>query len=104
MPDFGIVIWKTTDLHQYTYDMIKEAAIEAEKLDFNNFWIADHFHANNSGDQCYECYTTLSSLASVTNRIRLGPLVTCVSYRQPSLLAKMTAMLDIISNGRLIRT
>ncbi len=48
-----------------------------------------------------ECWTTLSALSSVTERIRLGTMVTCNSFRSPSLLAKMAATIDTISNGRL---
>ena len=48
-----------------------------------------------------ECWTTLSALSTVTERIRLGTMVTCNSFRNPSLLAKMSATLDNISNGRL---
>jgi F420-dependent oxidoreductase-like protein len=48
-----------------------------------------------------ECWTTLSALARATERIRLGTMVTCNSFRNPSLLAKMAATLDNISNGRL---
>ncbi len=48
-----------------------------------------------------ECWTTLSALSSVTERIRLGTMVSCNSFRNPSLLAKMAATLDNISKGRL---
>jgi alkanesulfonate monooxygenase SsuD/methylene tetrahydromethanopterin reductase-like flavin-dependent oxidoreductase (luciferase family) len=49
----------------------------------------------------FECWTTLSTLSSVTKKIRMGTLVSCNSFRNPSLLAKMAATLDNISNGRL---
>ncbi len=48
-----------------------------------------------------ECWVTLSALARETKNIRLGPLVSCNSYRSPALLAKMSASLDVISGGRL---
>jgi alkanesulfonate monooxygenase SsuD/methylene tetrahydromethanopterin reductase-like flavin-dependent oxidoreductase (luciferase family) len=48
-----------------------------------------------------ECWTTLSALSTVTERIRLGTMVTCNSFRNPALLAKMAATLDNISDGRL---
>ena len=101
MVKFGIVAWKTFDFRPYSYDMIKKLAVEGERLGFESFWLSDHLHAANPTDPCYECYTTLSALASETRRIRLGPLVTCVSYRSPSILAKMGATLDVISGGRL---
>jgi len=48
-----------------------------------------------------ECWVTLSALARDTKKIKLGPLVSCNSYRKPQLLAKMASTLDVISNGRL---
>ena len=48
-----------------------------------------------------ECWSTLSALSTVTKKIRLGTMVTCNSFRNPALLAKMAATLDNISNGRL---
>jgi alkanesulfonate monooxygenase SsuD/methylene tetrahydromethanopterin reductase-like flavin-dependent oxidoreductase (luciferase family) len=48
-----------------------------------------------------ECWTTLSALAAATDKIRLATLVLCNSFRNPALLAKMAATLDVISNGRL---
>ncbi len=47
-----------------------------------------------------EAYTTLSHLAAVTERLRLGTLVTGVTYRHPGLLAKTVATLDVLSGGR----
>jgi alkanesulfonate monooxygenase SsuD/methylene tetrahydromethanopterin reductase-like flavin-dependent oxidoreductase (luciferase family) len=48
-----------------------------------------------------ECWTTLSALASITTSIRLGTMVTSAAFRNPALLAKMAATVDVISNGRL---
>jgi alkanesulfonate monooxygenase SsuD/methylene tetrahydromethanopterin reductase-like flavin-dependent oxidoreductase (luciferase family) len=47
-------------------------------------------------------YTTLSALATQTSRVKLGTLVTGVTYRNPALLAKMVTTLDVISKGRAI--
>jgi len=101
MVDFGIVVWKTLDLQHYTYEVIKRLAIEGERLGFEYFGLADHFQALTDREYYYECYTTLSAIAALTERIRLGPLVTCVSYRAPSLVAKMASTLDVVSGGRL---
>jgi alkanesulfonate monooxygenase SsuD/methylene tetrahydromethanopterin reductase-like flavin-dependent oxidoreductase (luciferase family) len=49
-----------------------------------------------------ECWTTLAGLAASTSRIALGPLVSCVNYRHPTVLAKMATTVDIVSGGRLI--
>jgi alkanesulfonate monooxygenase SsuD/methylene tetrahydromethanopterin reductase-like flavin-dependent oxidoreductase (luciferase family) len=48
-----------------------------------------------------ECFILLSSIAAITNKIKIGQIVACNSYRNPSLLAKMLSTLDVISNGRI---
>jgi alkanesulfonate monooxygenase SsuD/methylene tetrahydromethanopterin reductase-like flavin-dependent oxidoreductase (luciferase family) len=48
----------------------------------------------------FECFTLLSALAVITEKVKIGQIVVCSSYRNPSLLAKMLSTLDIISNGR----
>jgi F420-dependent oxidoreductase-like protein len=101
MVEFGLVVWKALDLGQYSYDVIRKLALQGEELGFGSFWLADHFRAASPRDPYHECFTTLSAIASETKRIRLGPLVTCVSNRPPSILAKMTSTLDVISGGRL---
>ena len=53
-------------------------------------------------DSPFEAWTEISAVAAVTRRVRLGHLVLCVSYRPPTLVAKMAATLDVISGGRLI--
>lgn len=100
MVKFGLVIWKTLDLRRYSYDVIRALAVEGERLGFESFWLADHFRAASVTDPYFECYTTLGALAAETKQIRLGPLVSCVSYRPPSLLAKIASTLDVISGGR----
>jgi alkanesulfonate monooxygenase SsuD/methylene tetrahydromethanopterin reductase-like flavin-dependent oxidoreductase (luciferase family) len=101
MVKFGLVIWKTLDLRHYNYASIRALSIEGEKLGFESFWLADHFQAASLRDPYHECYTTLSAIAAETRRIRLGPLVTCVSYRNPAILAKIASTIDVISEGRL---
>jgi len=80
------------------FDNIKNFALECEKLGYDSIWMNDHV---TYGKAELECWTTLSALASVTSKIRLGTLVTCNAFRLPSLLAKMSATLDFISEGRL---
>src|SRR5574340_294210 len=82
----------------------KKVALEAEKLGYDAGYVYDHFilhYGNNSNGPFLEAYVLLSAIASVTSRLRIGQVVTCNSYRHPSLLAKMTSTLDAISNGRL---
>lgn len=82
----------------------KNVALKAEKLGYDAGYVYDHFipyYGNNANGPFFEAYTLLSAIASVTSRLRIGQVVTCNSYRHPSLLAKMTSTLDAISDGRL---
>lgn len=77
---------------------VKEYTLRCEALGYDSVWVNDHLLF---GEQILECWTTLSALSSVTEKIRLGTLVLCNSFRYPSVLAKMGATLDYISGGRL---
>jgi alkanesulfonate monooxygenase SsuD/methylene tetrahydromethanopterin reductase-like flavin-dependent oxidoreductase (luciferase family) len=68
-----------------------------EDFGVDSFWAIDHpilFGA--------DCWSMLAALASTTQRIRLGSLVSCVYYRHPALLARMAADVDRLSHGRLV--
>jgi len=82
-----------------TYSSCKSIALESERLGFNAVWMSDHLMVRK--EPILECFTVLSTLSSITSKIRLGSLVFCNSYRYPSLLAKMAATLDVASEGRL---
>jgi F420-dependent oxidoreductase-like protein len=86
-------------------DSLKNLATKAENLGFDSFWVMDHFHqipsVGKTEDPMLEGWTTISVLAGITSKIRLGTLVTGVTYRHPSVLAKMAATLDVLSKGRL---
>jgi F420-dependent oxidoreductase-like protein len=88
------------------FETMKKFCQTAESLGYDLFTMTDHFMnmANPSGRQNHplECWTALSGLAAVTARIFLGPLVSCVNYRHPTVLGKIATTLDIISNGRLL--
>jgi F420-dependent oxidoreductase-like protein len=87
----------------YDYDELKQVWLAAEELGYDSAWLYDHFHAlGDDGTPCLEAWTTLGALAAATKKLRIGTMVTAVSYRHPSLLAKMATTVDIISNGRLI--
>jgi F420-dependent oxidoreductase-like protein len=87
----------------YTFEQALAIALEAEKKGYESFWCSDHLFLNeDSADQnCLEAWTLLSALAAKTTKIRLGTMVTCNSYRPPSLLAKIASSIDMISKGRL---
>lgn len=87
----------------YDYTNSLNIALEAEKLGFESFWCSDHLFLNEKSvnQNCMDAWTLLAALAAATKKIRLGTLVTCNSYRHPSLLAKIAATVDMISKGRL---
>lgn len=103
LPQGWLDEFPTSDPHEQ-FLFSKNVALEAEKLGYDAGYVYDHFipyYGNNSNGSFFEAYVLLSAIASVTSRLRIGQVVTCNSYRHPSLLAKMTSTLDAISNGRL---
>ena len=80
-----------------------EIAELIEELGYDSIWLYDHFHnvPRPAHEAVFECWTTVAALSQATSRIRLGQMVGCNSYRQPSVLAKMTSTVDVISGGRL---
>ncbi len=87
----------------YSYEDLTKVWLASDDLGYNSAWLYDHFHAlGNPNAPCLEAWTTLSALAAITKRVKLGTMATCTSYRHPSLLAKMSATVDIVSHGRLI--
>ncbi len=87
----------------FQFDEIAEIAFALEARDWDGLSVSDHiFWSRNGVDRnCFEAWTLLAALASITSTVRLSTLVTANSYRQPSLLAKMAAGIDNICDGRL---
>ncbi len=79
---------------------------EAEAAGFDAVFVMDHFYQLpmlGSPDQpMLEAYTALGALATATERVLLGTLVTGNTYRNPTLLAKIITTLDVISQGRAV--
>ncbi len=88
-----------------TYKEIQAIASLCESLGFDSIWVYDHLlyrEKKNETIGIWESWSMLSALAATTNKIELGTLVSCNSFRNPALLAKMAHTVDEISNGRLI--
>ena len=81
-----------------------EVAKLAEDLGLDSLWVYDHFHnvPVPAHETMFEAWTTLAAISQRTNRIKLGQMVGCAPYRSPSLLAKITSNIDVMSGGRLI--
>jgi probable F420-dependent oxidoreductase len=130
-PEFGLILALTIrDLAIQTYSEMRGVVQNADNLNFDSVWLCDHFltlsadhytvqagvdRSKEAGDRSgggggvqrknsiplLECWTALSALSRETTRLRLGTSVLCNSYRNPAILAKMAATLDVISGGRL---
>jgi F420-dependent oxidoreductase-like protein len=85
---------------------LAEVARAAEDAGFKSLWVMDHFlqipQIGREWEDMLEGYTALGYLAGVTERIRLGTLVTGITYRNIAHLAKIVATLDVVSGGRAV--
>jgi F420-dependent oxidoreductase-like protein len=92
-----------TAQHQLLWPELVERVQFAESAGFDGAWVFDHFTPlyGDPNGPCMEAWALLAGLAAATSRIRLGVLVTGVTYRHPSILATEAITVDHISNGRL---
>lgn len=93
--------------HGNHWDTTLAVARACEQAGLDSIWLADHvmFPDHERPDKevpVFECFVALGALAASTSRIRIGELVVGVPYRNPALLAKMVATLDVIAHGRTI--
>jgi F420-dependent oxidoreductase-like protein len=109
-PTFGVFMpqgWKmelaSIDGAAAKWEKAVEMAVLAEELGYDSLWVYDHFHnvPRPAHEAVFECWTTMAAISQRTSKIRLGQMVGCNSYRQPSVLAKITSTVDVISGGRL---
>ncbi len=88
------------------FDRVVENARAAERAGFDLVTVMDHFYqirgVGPETEPMLEAYTTLAGIAALTTKIKVGTLVTGVTYRNPALLAKQVTTLDVISKGRAI--
>jgi F420-dependent oxidoreductase-like protein len=86
-----------------SYDEIRAAALAAEEAGLQAFFRSDHYASfpGPAGEPTTDAWATLAGLARETTRIRLGPLVSPVTFRLPGPFAKMAATVDEMSGGRL---
>ena len=89
--------------HQLTWDELLERVRFAEDAGFDGAWVFDHFKAlyGDPTGPCLEGWSLLAALSVATERIRLGALVTGMTYRHPSILTAQAVTVDHLSKGRL---
>lgn len=94
----------------FEYGVLEEFWRSADELGFHTIWNYDHFYGLGLGlglglseheQPTLEAWTTLSAMAALTSRARIGCLVSGVTYRHPAVVANMAATIDHISGGRL---
>ena len=102
MPSYSFPEVRPSDLFAHVTRMTQAA----EAAGFDLVTVMDHFYqirgVGPETEPMMEAYTTLAALAARTERVRLGTLVTGVTYRNPALLAKMVTAIDVISGGRAV--
>jgi F420-dependent oxidoreductase-like protein len=84
--------------------MLRSTAVAAEEVGASWFTVMDHWFQmeayRTAHDEMLEAYTTLGYIAAVTKRVKIGTVVTGVTYRHPALLVKTATTLDVLSEGR----
>jgi probable F420-dependent oxidoreductase len=129
VPEVGVILALTIrGLAIHDYNDMRRVVQDADRLGFDSIWLCDHFltlsadhyttqagvDRSKTADETpdapasrappsiplLECWTALAALSRETERLRLGTSVLCNGYRNPAVLAKMAATLDVISGGR----
>ena len=96
--------FKTSPQHAEWGPLLDVWLAADEMPELSGGWLFDHFYPINTDDTtgpCFEGWTALAYLAGVTQRLRLGLIVSGNTYRHPAVLANMCATIDVASGGRL---
>jgi alkanesulfonate monooxygenase SsuD/methylene tetrahydromethanopterin reductase-like flavin-dependent oxidoreductase (luciferase family) len=101
-PLIGVQLNTTQRL--FRWSEIRELAIAAEDLGLDSLWTEDHLFYKYSDEVVgpWEAWTVLAALADITQRVRIGSLVSPIGLRHPAMLVKMAETVDEISDGRLV--
>ena len=97
---FGAAFW----VNRTSWSELRDACLAAERAGWDSIWIDDHLLADEGdpSDPKFEGWATLSALAVLTERARLGLLVAANTFRNPGLTAKLATTLDHLSGGRAV--
>ena len=103
----GVILLAADDVGKPTprWPAVRSFAQAAEAHGLDSVWMYDHFFYRPSSGRIegqHEAWTIVSAVAAVTERVEIGTLVVCTSFRSPALVAKMAASADEVSGGRLI--
>jgi len=86
-----------------TWGEARDVALEIERLGFDSVWVCDHLQGVPAPQlDILEAWSLLAAVAAVTERVELGTLVTPPGFRNPAVLAKQAATVDVIAGGRLV--
>jgi F420-dependent oxidoreductase-like protein len=95
----GFQVWPQNT----TWPAMREVALLADTIGVESIWTWDHFYALSGEEERpnFEAWQILPAWAALTQRVRIGALVSGITYRHPAVIANMAATLDHVSNGRL---
>jgi probable F420-dependent oxidoreductase len=102
-PRFGIQLPEVE--REVRWPELAAMARTAEAVGFDSIWVGEHYLYRGDGRPergPWEAWSVLAALAAVTQRVRLGPLVACLNYHNPAVLAKTAVTVDEVSGGRLV--
>ena len=95
---FGAAFW----IQRTGWPDLRDACVAVERAGWDSLWLDDHLLSDEGAwdDSKLEGWATLSAVASLTQRVRLGLLVSSTTFRNPGLIAKVATTLDHVSGGR----